>query len=55
MERFKDHVVVITGAANGIGQACVRRFGEEGAKVACLDIDVKGLETTAAELLRTVP
>ena len=49
MERFTDQVVVITGAANGIGRASVRRFGEEGAKVACLDIDVKGLETTEAE------
>lgn len=38
MERFKDQVVVITGAANGIGKACAYRFAEEGARIACVDI-----------------
>jgi NAD(P)-dependent dehydrogenase (short-subunit alcohol dehydrogenase family) len=51
MERFKDHVVVITGAANGIGKACVERFGREGARVALLDIDAEGLRTTVAECM----
>ena len=32
-------VVVITGAAQGIGAACARRFSEEQAKVVLLDID----------------
>ncbi len=39
MNRFKDYVVVITGAANGIGEACAYRFAEEGARVVCLDLD----------------
>ena len=39
MNRFKDYVVVITGAANGIGEACAYRFAEEGANVVCLDLD----------------
>ncbi len=38
MERFKDKVVMITGAANGIGKASALRFAEEGARVACLDL-----------------
>jgi 3-oxoacyl-[acyl-carrier protein] reductase len=31
--RFKDKVVLVTGASRGIGSACVRRFANEGAKV----------------------
>lgn len=38
MRRFEDHVVVITGAANGIGQASALRFAQEGANIACLDL-----------------
>jgi len=30
---------MITGAANGIGQACALRFAQEGANIVCLDID----------------
>lgn len=49
MKRFADQVVVITGAANGIGQACAHRFAEEGARVACLDIAVEANEATVAD------
>ena len=34
-----DSVVVITGAAQGIGAACARRFLQEQAEVVLLDID----------------
>ena len=40
MRRFEDQVAVITGSATGIGAATARRFAAEGAKVACLDINV---------------
>ncbi|MBL8332437.1 MAG: SDR family NAD(P)-dependent oxidoreductase, partial [Rubrivivax sp.] len=36
MSRFTDQVVLITGAGGGIGGATARRFGAEGARVACL-------------------
>ncbi|MCA9948311.1 MAG: SDR family NAD(P)-dependent oxidoreductase, partial [Anaerolineales bacterium] len=38
MKRFVDHVVMITGAANGIGEACALRFAQEGANIVCLDV-----------------
>ena len=31
--RFQDKVVVVTGAAGGIGLAAVRRFASEGAQI----------------------
>ena len=46
-KRFMDQVVIVTGAANGIGRACALRFSEEGAHVVCLDIDITANETTA--------
>lgn len=36
--RLKDKVCVITGAAQGIGEACALRFAKEGAKVVISDI-----------------
>ncbi len=36
--KLKDRVAVVTGAADGIGLATVRRLSEEGAVVAMCDI-----------------
>jgi 2-hydroxycyclohexanecarboxyl-CoA dehydrogenase len=45
-----DQVVVVTGAAGGIGSAICRRLSEEGAALALLDRDAGGLERLASEL-----
>jgi 3-oxoacyl-[acyl-carrier protein] reductase len=50
MGRVQDRVAVVTGAANGLGQAIARRLAEEGARVVLGDIDAGGLERTAASL-----
>ncbi len=49
--QIKDKVAVITGAANGIGEALARRFHKEGARalVVC-DIDGAGAERVAKEV-----
>ena len=38
MQRLEGTVALVTGAASGIGEACVTRFRDEGATVVTLDI-----------------
>jgi 3-oxoacyl-[acyl-carrier protein] reductase len=47
---FSDKVVVVTGAANGIGAACARLFSASGATLALWDIDTAAAQALAAEL-----
>jgi NAD(P)-dependent dehydrogenase (short-subunit alcohol dehydrogenase family) len=46
MSRYTDRRVVITGAGSGIGQACVLRILDEGARVVAADISRAGLQDT---------
>jgi len=48
MEHFAGKVVVVTGAASGIGRALAVRLGREGAALALWDVDEAGLAETAA-------
>lgn len=47
---FKDKVVLITGAAGGIGLAAARKFAAEGAKLALVDLKRESLETAAGDI-----
>ena len=47
MKRFEDKVVLVTGAANGIGQATAERIAEEGGQVVCTDVQTEAVEATA--------
>ena len=47
----KDRIVVVTGAASGIGRALARRFAEEGARlVVCSDRNGDGVRAVAEEI-----
>jgi NAD(P)-dependent dehydrogenase (short-subunit alcohol dehydrogenase family) len=50
MSDFTDSVVVITGAAGGIGRALCRRFAADGAIVVAVDRDAAPLAAWVAEL-----
>ncbi|GAC1586449.1 MAG: SDR family oxidoreductase [Ktedonobacteraceae bacterium] len=45
-QRFTNKIVLVTGAAHGIGQAIALRFGSEGAQVVVNDVDANGAEAT---------
>lgn len=47
---FNGRVVVITGAASGIGRALARRFAQAGAHLALLDVDDDAVSALAAGL-----
>lgn len=49
---FKDKVVLITEAAQGLGKAIAERFGSDGATVIVADIDEEGAKLTAEEIAR---
>ncbi len=48
---IKNKIVVVTGAASGIGRALAQRFAREGAKlVVCSDVNGEGAAATAKEI-----
>ena len=54
MARFSNKIIVITGAASGIGESAARRFAGEGATLVLGDIDKAALDKLAGELHGTV-
>jgi NAD(P)-dependent dehydrogenase (short-subunit alcohol dehydrogenase family) len=49
--QLQDKIIVITGAASGIGRAMAHRFAREGAKrIVCADVNNVGARVVAAEV-----
>jgi NAD(P)-dependent dehydrogenase (short-subunit alcohol dehydrogenase family) len=49
---LKGKNAVVTGAGAGIGRAIAVAFAKAGAQVACIDLDAKAAEATAAEIAK---
>jgi NAD(P)-dependent dehydrogenase (short-subunit alcohol dehydrogenase family) len=47
---LSGRVIVVTGAAQGIGAACAQRLAYEGARLALWDVDADGAQTLASSL-----
>ena len=50
--RFKDKVVLVTGGAQGLGEALSERFAKEGAAVVLSDINEEGVKATADRIAK---
>ena len=50
MARFDGAVCVVTGAARGIGLAIAQRLGDEGGRIACIDVSADRLAAAVAGL-----
>ena len=52
MQRFANRVVLVTGAAGGIGRATAVRIAAEGGAVFCVDLNVEAVDATVAIITR---
>jgi NAD(P)-dependent dehydrogenase (short-subunit alcohol dehydrogenase family) len=50
-QRFTNKIVLVTGAAHGIGRAIALRFGSEGAQVIVNDVNAAGVESTVQAII----
>ena len=53
MARFEDKVVLITGAASGIGKASAERIASEAGTVICVDRDETAVRETARSIVES--
>ncbi len=50
MKRFEGKTVVVTGGGGGIGGASCKRFAQEGARVAVLDVNLESAQAIARSI-----
>ena len=49
--RFEGRVVLVTGAASGIGRATAERMAREGAQLVCADVQAEALDAVVKGLV----
>jgi 3-oxoacyl-[acyl-carrier protein] reductase len=47
---LQNKVIVITGAAQGLGKAMAEEFAKQGAHIALLDMQAEAVEAVAADI-----
>jgi len=53
--RFTNQVVVVTGAASGIGVVIAKHFADAGARLVLSDVDEKRLNSVAEDIATSQP
>jgi sorbitol-6-phosphate 2-dehydrogenase len=48
---LEDRIAIVTGGAQGLGEAICHRLAREGAHIAVADLDLKGAQGVAADLM----
>lgn len=50
MGKLDQRIIIVTGGASGIGEACVRRFADEGARVVVADVQDEAGQDLAKDI-----
>jgi len=50
---LEDRIAIVTGGAQGLGEAICHRLAREGAHIVAADLDLRGAQRVAADLART--
>jgi len=53
--RFEGKVVMVSGAATGLGYAAALRLAQEGAHLSLLDVDADGIDRAREQIVAAVP
>lgn len=50
MGKFENKVIIVTGAAGGIGKVTAKKLADEGAKLALVDLNLEAVQQVIVDL-----